>query len=64
MWYKLTEYLAGKVAHPEDCALCCLEDLLKHHLIPIQQRSEARKAKNFEMSDRIRNVFLGCVKVA
>jgi HEAT repeat protein/3',5'-cyclic AMP phosphodiesterase CpdA len=29
----LTQFLAGKVAHPEDCALCWLEDLRKHHLI-------------------------------
>jgi len=31
----LTECLRGKVAHPEDCALRCLEDLLKHHLIQL-----------------------------
>lgn len=31
----LTEFLAGKVAHPEDCALCWLEDLLNHHLIQL-----------------------------
>ncbi|MBD1908490.1 NB-ARC domain-containing protein [Funiculus sociatus GB2-A5] len=31
----LTEFLAGKVAHPEDCAFCCLEDLLNHHLIQL-----------------------------
>ena len=29
----LTEFLAGKVAYPEDSALGCLEDLLKYHLI-------------------------------
>jgi hypothetical protein len=29
----LTEFLAGKVAYPKDCALCWLEDILKHHLI-------------------------------
>jgi hypothetical protein len=31
----LTEFLADKVAHPDDCALRCLEDLLKHHLIQV-----------------------------
>ncbi|HEY9633338.1 MAG TPA: HEAT repeat domain-containing protein, partial [Coleofasciculaceae cyanobacterium] len=31
----LTEYLRGKVPHPEDCALCWLEDLLNHHLIQV-----------------------------
>ncbi|MEP0790864.1 MULTISPECIES: HEAT repeat domain-containing protein [Cyanophyceae] len=31
----LTEFLAGKVAHPEDCVLCWLEDLLNHHLIQL-----------------------------
>jgi HEAT repeat protein len=31
----LTECLRGKVPHPEDCGLCCLEDLLKHHLIQL-----------------------------
>ncbi|NER30843.1 MAG: TIR domain-containing protein, partial [Symploca sp. SIO1C4] len=31
----LTEFLQGKVAHPEDCALCWLEDLLKYHLIQL-----------------------------
>ncbi|MEW5859423.1 MAG: hypothetical protein AB1861_18880, partial [Cyanobacteriota bacterium] len=32
----LTEFLAGKVAHPEDCALCWLEAILKHHLIQLR----------------------------
>jgi HEAT repeat protein len=31
----LTEFLAGKVAHPEDCVLSWLEDLLNHHLIQL-----------------------------
>jgi hypothetical protein len=31
----LMEFLAGKVAHPEDCTLRWLEDLLKHHLIQL-----------------------------
>ena len=31
----LTEFLAGKVAHPEDCALGWLEDLLNYHLIQL-----------------------------
>ncbi|NET06988.1 MAG: TIR domain-containing protein [Symploca sp. SIO2B6] len=31
----LTEFLQGKVDHPEDCALCWLEDLLKYHLIQL-----------------------------
>ncbi|MBD1839216.1 HEAT repeat domain-containing protein [Coleofasciculus sp. FACHB-64] len=31
----LTEFLAGRVAHPEDCALCWLKDLLNHHLIQL-----------------------------
>jgi len=31
----LTECLQGKVAHPEDYALCWLEDLLNHHLIQL-----------------------------
>lgn len=32
----LTEFLQGKVAHSEDCALRWLEDLLKHHLIQLR----------------------------
>jgi hypothetical protein len=31
----LTEFLAGKVAHPEDCTLRWLEDLLNYHLIQL-----------------------------
>jgi len=32
----LMEFLQGKVANPEDCALCWLDDLLNHHLIQLR----------------------------
>jgi len=32
----LIEFLAGKVAHPENCALGWLDDLLNHHLIQLR----------------------------
>ncbi|KAB8317666.1 NACHT domain-containing protein [Tolypothrix campylonemoides VB511288] len=31
----LTEFLQGKVPHPENCALAWLQDLLNHHLIQL-----------------------------
>jgi len=35
-WTVLTDFLQGKVAHPDDCARRWLEDLLKYHLIQLQ----------------------------
>ncbi|MFP4413721.1 HEAT repeat domain-containing protein [Coleofasciculus sp.] len=36
-----TEFLQGKVNYPDDLAIRCLEDLLKHHLIVRSQRFSA-----------------------
>jgi HEAT repeat protein len=36
----LTEFLQGKVPHPESCALAWLQDLLNHHLIQLGAGNE------------------------
>ncbi|EDX74568.1 PBS lyase HEAT-like repeat domain protein [Coleofasciculus chthonoplastes PCC 7420] len=40
-----TEFLQGKVNYPDDLAIRCLDDLLKHHLIVRSQRFSASGTK-------------------
>ena len=40
-----TEFLQGKVNYPDDLAIRCLEDLLKHHLIVRSQRFSASETQ-------------------